>query len=298
MRIISLLPSATEILCGIGLADQIVGISHTCDYPREICDRPRVTRSSLSDSMSSAEIHRRVHERGASSLYSIDDERLKALSPDLILAQAQCSVCAVDERDILQCLESNHIQARTVSLSATQLADLPEDIRRIGEATGHESAAAAMIDRFDSRLERVRSSTRNRRRVRVSSLSWFDPLMAASHWIGDMVSIAGGEDRLGENAVQSRALNFQQIRAYAPQVLFLMPCAFSLERIEAEWRAIRQDVCWSNLPAVREGRVFALESDLYHRSGPRIADGVELMASLLHPEGFCNSEMSAARKVA
>jgi iron complex transport system substrate-binding protein len=285
MRIVSLLPSATETLCALGLADQIVGISHACDHPPDIVNRPHLTRSALREDLPSEEIHRRVHESaaGRARLYTLDADLLARLKPDLIVTQNQCSVCAVGKDDVAEAVEASRCAAQTVVLRATRFADVMEDISRLGSATGRDEAASALVARMRMRLEDVQRRTARVRRPRVFCLSWFNPLMAASHWMADLVGLAGGFDGLGAGDGASALLDLDRLRAYDPETIFLMPCDFGLDRTIKEWQDPAIQTLCSKLHAVKSGCVYAVKGSLFHRPGPRLVDGVELLASVLHP---------------
>jgi len=285
MRIISLLPSATEILCALGLADQIVGISHKCDYPNHITNRPRLTRSALREDLPSREIHRRVQvsAAGRTRLYELDSELLAKLRPDLIVTQGQCSVCAVGETDVEEAVRFSECQARVVVLRATRFGQVMDDVGRLGSATGREAAAAALIGRMRMRLSELRRRTAQARRPKVFCLSWFNPLMAASHWMTEIVELAGGIDGLGAGDGASTPLELARLVSYDPEAIFLMPCDFGLERTMREWQDQMMQAICRDLKAVRNGRVYAVKGSLFHRPGPRLIDGVELLASVLHP---------------
>lgn len=300
MRIVSLLPSATEILCALGLADDIVGISHKCDYPMPITDRPRLTRSSLPDDLPSEEIHHRVQEsaKGQTRLYELDCELLAKLRPDLIVTQEQCSVCAVGRRDVERAVILGGCTVRVVVLRAMRFAEVMDDIAALGSATGCQDAATALTGRMRMRLNGLRRRTAQAPRPRVFCLSWFNPLMAASHWMTEIVELAGGVDGLGMPGA-STPLALDRLRAYDPETIFLMPCDFGLDRAIREWQEPSLQAACRDLTAVRNGRVYAVKGSLFHRPGPRLIDGLELLASLLHPLRirFGYSE-DAARRVA
>jgi len=301
MRIASLVPSATEILRALGLAQQIVAISHDCDFPADILDRPRLTATKIGPDLSSYEIDSSVRESAFSghSLYRIDKEMLGRLRPDLIVTQEQCRVCAVDRDHTICTLEDMDLNTKLVSLSAIDFAGLYQDILSLGSATGRDDKAQKLVSELMARLELVVQRTAAASRPRVFCLGWFDPLMAAGSWISDMVRLAGGNDCLGCGGVTSSRIAFHQLLSESPQVIFLLPCSFSRERTVREWAAIRGSGPWHDLPAVHEGRVFALESSLFHRPGPRMAEGVALMASLLHPNRYSSpTQHEFARKVA
>jgi len=300
MRIISLLPSATEILCALGLADQIVGISHKCDYPNHITNRSRLTRSALREDLPSREIHRRVQvsAAGRTRLYELDSELLAKLRPDLIVTQGQCSVCAVGETDVEEAVRFSECQARVVVLRATRFGQVMDDVRRLGSATGREAAAAALIGRMRMRLSELRRRTAQARWPKVFCLSWFNPLMAASHWMTEIVELAGGMDGLGTPGA-SVPLDPDRLASYDPETIFLMPCDFGLERTVREWRDVTMQAICRHLNAIRNGRVYAVKGSLFHRPGPRLIEGVELLASVLHPLRVRHGQSEdAIRKVA
>ena len=285
MRIVSMVPSATEILCALGLAKDIVGISHDCDYPAEILNLPRLTGTTLGSDLSSYEIDQKVRASAASghSLYVIQTELFRSLHPDLVITQEQCSVCSVDRGRTLCALESMKLNANWVSLAATGFSGLYKDILDVGSATGRRSEAEKLVAELAARLQYVARQMASEYRPRVFCLSWFDPLMSAGTWITQMVELAGGDPRLGSEREASSPIEVDRLRAELPEIIFLLPCSFSQNRTAVEWTALRNLSPWRDFPAVREGRVFALESSLFHRPGPRLVDGVELMAALIHP---------------
>lgn len=300
MRIVSMVPSATEILCALGLAQDIVGISHDCDYPAEILNRPRLIGTTLGSDLSSYEIDQKVRSSAASghSLYVIRTDLFESLHPDLVVTQEQCSVCAVDRDRTVCALESMRLDTKWLSLAATGFSGLYKDVLAIGLATGHQPQAEKLVAKLATRLECVKERTASEYRPRVFCLSWFDPLMSAGRWISQMVELAGGDTRLGSAADASSRVVVDRLRKEAPEVIFLMPCSFSHSRTAREWTSVRDLSPWRDFPAVREGRVFALESSLFHRPGPRMVDGVELMAALNHPGGCSFGELDLWRKVA
>ncbi len=298
MRIVSLLPAATEIACALGLADNIMGISHDCDFPDEIRNRPRVTSTRVPAEETSEEIHRQVHDSAArgQGLYTIDLDRLATLAPDIVLTQRQCSVCAVGETDAAFALAKSGCRARLVTLEAKRFAEMPDDIRRLGRATGRMARAEALIEQLQARLQKVRCAISGAPRPRVFCLSWFNPLMAAGHWVTEMVELAGGEDGLGSRGDTSTRLDFAALEAFAPEVVLLLPCGFTPARARAEWEAVRDRPVWKKVPAVKVGKVFVVEGNLFHRPGPRLADGVELLVRLLHPDRWPVRQMELVQR--
>jgi iron complex transport system substrate-binding protein len=301
MRIVSMVPSATEVLCALGLAKDIVGISHDCDFPAEILNRPRLTGTTLAPDLSSYEIDGKVRASAASghSLYVIQSELLESLHPDLVITQEQCSVCGVDRDRTVCALENMRLDTKWLSLAATGFSGLYKDILEVGSATGRKPQAEELVAELAARLERMAKDTVSEYHPRVFCLSWFDPLMSAGNWITQTVKLAGGDPRLGSEREASSRIEADQLREESPEVIFLLPCSFPQGRSAAEWTGLRDVLPWRDFPAVREGRVFALESSLFHRPGPRLIDGAELMAALIHPGRFSlGAERDLWRKVA
>ena len=288
MRIVSMVPSATEILCALGLAKDIVGISHDCDYPAEILNRPRLMGTTLGSDLTSYEIDQRVRASAASghSLYVIQTELFESLHPDLVITQEQCNVCAVDRDRTVCALDSMKLDTKWLSLAGTGFSGLYKDILDVGLATGCRSQAEQLVAELAARLQRIAKQTVSEYHPRVFCLSWFDPLMSAGNWITQMVGLAGGNARLGSEKEASSRIAVDQLRKESPEIIFLLPCSFSQSRTANEWTGIRDFSPWRDFPAIREGRVFALESSLFHRPGPRLVDGVELMAALIHPRRY------------
>src|SRR5262249_50775667 len=206
-----------------------------------------------------------------------------ALHPDLIITQEQCRVCAVDRDRTICALGSIGLETEVVSLSANSFSELDNDILAVGAAAGYEQQAKALVANLEERVTRIAQLTSSLRRPRVFCLSWFDPLMAAGNWITQMVRTAGGDPRPGISGKASCRVDVRQIERERPEVLFLLPCSFSQKRTAEEWMRIRDASPWNDLPATRAGRVFTLESSLFHRPGPRLVDGLELLAALIHP---------------
>jgi iron complex transport system substrate-binding protein len=239
----------------------------------------------LGEDLPSADIHRGVQESaaGRARLYELDNELLARLRPDLIVTQDQCSVCAVGKGDVEEALDATRCYARVVVLRATRFGQVMDDICRLGSTTGREAAAAALVGRMRMRLNELRRRTARARRPKVFCLSWFNPLMAASHWMTEIVELAGGTDGLGAGDGASSLLEPIRLVSYDPETIFLMPCDFGLERTVREWQDQTIQAICRDLTAVRNGRVYAVKGSLFHRPGPRLLDGVELLASVLHP---------------
>lgn len=288
MRIASLLPSATEIVCALGLADCLVGVSHECDYPADVVAQlPRLTRSAVPPGLSSAEIDAAVSDllsRGA-SLYAVEEEQLAALGPDLLITQELCDVCAVSYDDVCRISQRLPSQPRVISLAPPDLPSIFADIKTIAAAAGVEKQGEELIEALQFRLNQVGERVQNRPRPRVFVLEWLDPPFAAGHWVPEMIALAGGLEVLGRAGQPSFRVTWAQVMNAAPEVILLAPCGYSQPQAESEWAALPKPDGWAQLPAARQGRVYALDANSYcSRPAPRVVDGVEKLAALLHPE--------------
>jgi len=284
MRIWSLLPSATEILFALGLGSQVTGVSHECDYPPEAKRRPRVTRSFVDASRPGGEIHRQVEERLARGLplYEVDWQRLHADPPDLIVTQGLCPVCAVSPSHLAGHLEG--VPAKVLSLTPTTLGQVLESILQVGEATGRKEEARALVCSLRRRLEEVKGAVAGAPRPRVLCLEWLDPPMVAGHWVPEMVRAAGGEPVLISPGHPSRRIWWQEVAEAGPEVVVLMPCGFDARRAAAEAASLEGHGRWLELPAFWSLQVYAVDANAYFsRPGPRVVEGVQLLARLLHP---------------
>jgi len=290
-QIVSFLPSATEIACALGLADQLVGITHECDYPVEIEGKPVVVRSALPiETMNQREIDVAVAERmrAGHSLYQVDEKLLQELAPDLILTQDLCQVCAPSGTEVSQALNLLPKKPRILWLTPNSLEQIFANVRELGEATGRAKEADELIANGRARLEKIAAVTGNlSHRPRVFCMEWLDPVYCSGHWVPQMVRLAGGEDTLAREGADSVRIPWDEVREWAPEVLIITPCGFNLENtIEQALKLFTYDG-WSNLPAVRKGRVYAVDANSYFaRPGPRVVDGTELLAHLIHPDVF------------
>jgi iron complex transport system substrate-binding protein len=300
MRIVSLLPGATELVCALGLERELVGVSHTCDYPDAARALPAVTRSRLGDeSWSSEEIDHRVSRalRDGQSLIELDRELLAKLRPDLIITQEICDVCAVGAGAVRAAAAAIGGAAQVLPLDARTLGDVLALALALGEATGARQAAEQLAEELRSRIERVRERVRlASSRPRVALLTWLDPAFGPGRWAPELIAAAGGTPGLGRAGEPSRRVPWDDVIAFAPEVIVAAPCGLSLERALAEARALLPHrTGWQALPAVRRGRVFLADGDaLFGRAGPRLVDGLELLAELLHPELFAGWSRAGA----
>ncbi|MBK8266880.1 MAG: cobalamin-binding protein [Planctomycetes bacterium] len=290
-RIASLLAGSTEILCGLGLRDRIVAISHECDFPPEITDRPRVTFSRIASDANSHAIDDQVKRMSASgeSLYGIDAETLIALHPDLIVTQSQCDVCAVRHADVVSLVQSSSALANAgiVAMNPSRLDDLFDDIGRIAGTAGLPDKGSAYIAALRSRLDDVVRKFETRPRPRVACIEWIEPLMIAANWMPDLIERAGGRCDLTKAGEHSRYSDWPDLTRSDPDVLIVSPCGFDLQLTLDEAKVLFRRVEWSTLSAVRSKRVFAVDGNAYfNRSGPRLVDSVELLSSLLHDDAI------------
>jgi len=286
-RIVSLLPSATEIVCGLGLRESLVAVSHECDHPADVAGLPVVTRAKIDVKRTSREIDTDIRAllRQGLGVYDIDTERLEQLAPDLIVTQDQCDVCAVSYDDVLAAVRKlTGTTVEIVSLRPSHLADVWDDIRRVGAAAGVSQRAHDLANHLGDRLVALGRRTRDLRRVRIACLEWLDPLMAAGNWIPELVELAGGTSDLAAAGRHSPLLDFETIVAFDPEVVCAMPCGFDLERTERELAALLREPRWRDLSAVSAGRCFAVDGNAYfNRPGPRLVESAEILAGLLHP---------------
>jgi iron complex transport system substrate-binding protein len=292
MRIVSLLPSTTEIAFALGLGDQVVAVTHECDYPPAARALPVITGSALDHGgAGSAEIDASVRAQlgDGLSIYTLDQELLDRLRPDLILTQALCEVCAVSFGAVEQAVAALGGGPQILSLEPTTLDGIFGTVLAVGNATGRREAAQALVADLRTRTEAVRArAAQVALRPRVACLEWFDPPFGPGHWLPELVEIAGGRAGLGVAGEPSRRISWGDMIAFAPEVIVLTPCGFDLDRTVSEAREILPHrMGWSALPAVRSGRVYAVDGNSYFsRPGPRIVDSLELLARLIHPDLF------------
>jgi iron complex transport system substrate-binding protein len=282
VRIVSLVPHATELLFALGLADQIIAVTHECDYPPQAIGLPRATRDILEPGLSSAEIDAAVRdrtERGL-SIYELDADLVRRLEPDLIVTQALCPVCAVSYEDVAALAATMRPPPRVIALDPHTLGETLGDIRTLAEATGRRDAGVALIARIAGRIDRVRLAVRGAERPRVAAIEWFDPIYVAGHWTPQLIELAGGEDVLGGPGEPSEPATWEVLAGAQPQVVVAMPCGYGAARaqVEATGHAAR-------LRATGADRVVAVDAASYFsRPGPRLVDGLELLAHILHPD--------------
>ena len=300
MRICSLVPAATEIVFALGLGDRVVGVTHECDWPPEATSRPAVTASLIeSDRLTSLEIDRAVSEAAGNGkpLYAIDEELWRELEADVVLVQELCDVCAVSRDEVDGLVSARPIDAEVIDVSPTTLGGVLATITALGVRLGAEGAADELTGGMRARLDRVRAALGDIDMIpRVFVCEWLDPPFSAGHWVPDMVGVAGGTDVASAPGEASRRLTWDDVAVHDPEFVVLAPCGFDLDRTITE---IDIDTLRGHLletAARREGKVFAVDANAYFsRPGPRLVDGVELLAHLLHPEAYSDPGLSWAR---
>jgi iron complex transport system substrate-binding protein len=284
MRIVSLLPAATDIVAELGLVGDLVGRTHECDWPMEALDGvPVVTRAGFDAAeLSSREISGAVAHQG-SSLYNLDADELARLEPDVVLTQDLCEVCAVSYRRVADVLRVMDAGPRVLSLEPDTLPGVLDCVRQVGEALGVADAAERAVRALEQRLALVGEAVAGLPRPRVAAIEWLDPLWPAGHWVPEQVTAAGGEPLLAMPGEHTEATTWERVRDADPEVVVLVPCGFAPDRTEAETELLTGLPGWDRLPAVRDGRVWVLDGPSYfNRPGPRVVRGTEILAWILH----------------
>lgn len=288
MRICSLLPSSTEIVYALDLGDELVAVTHECDFPPEAASKPQITESVIEhERLTSSQIDRHVSTNIGrhGSIYRLKEDLLEVLQPELILTQELCDVCAVSYREVQRAARVLEGSTRIVSLEPTTLGEVLETILLVGELTNSSEKARHVVTRLHERLDRVRSLVGTTRRPRVYAMEWLEPPFSGGHWVPEMVEIAGGRESLGKHGLKSERIAPESIVKSAPEVVVLMPCGFSLERTVEEFNRTSFFPGWDKLPAVQNRRVYAVNgSSYFNRPGPRLVGGVEILAEIFHPD--------------
>jgi iron complex transport system substrate-binding protein len=281
MRIASLVPSATEMLFALGLGDSVVGVTHECDFPPQAAELPQLTATVLPARLSAGEIDAAVKEvvGEGRALYTLDEERLAALEPELIVTQAVCEVCAVSYDDVVEVAGRLPGRPRVLQQDPSTLGEVLDDVTRLGEAVGIAQRAAAVRRGLEERLETVRWAVADVSKPRVLALEWLDPPFLGGHWIPEMIELAGGASVAGESGQKSAQIEWEGLRGLDPDVIVAMPCGWYLEDSRAQALAHRQ-----RLESLGAQRIHAVDAaSTFSRPGPRLVDGVELLGHLLHP---------------
>jgi iron complex transport system substrate-binding protein len=302
-RIISLLPSATEIVCALGLEDALVGVTHECDYPPTVVGKPVLTASRISHTtMSSREIDHAVRSQldGHGSIYNLDERLLHELKPDLIITQELCEVCAVSYKTVQRAARMFTADVQVVSLEPENISDIFANIKTVGELTGRETEADALVNDLTVRLDALAVLlTEVEERPRTLLLEWLEPPFAPGHWAPEQVAFAGGDASFGNAGGKSRTTTAEEIQTYAPEVIILAPCGYYKEEIIDALTRARLPRGWHELPAVRNGQVWAVDATSYFsRPGPRVVEGAEVLSRIIHPSVFGEPRETEAIRVA
>jgi iron complex transport system substrate-binding protein len=291
VRIVSLLPAATEIAAALGLMDQVVGVSHECDFPEEANARPRLTHCPVHNAdLASAEVdqwvRRALHDNG--TIYTIDEPLLRELRPDVILTQKLCDVCAVGYGTVARLAETLPGPPRVVNLEPTSLWDIFDDIRRVAEACGASERARGLIAELSERVEAVRlRADRISHRPRCFLMEWVDPTFCSGHWGPELVEIAGGQDSLGRKHEPSAQINWREVIDSRPEIMVLALCGYDIDRARRDYKVLRGFPGFDSLPAAQRGEIYLVDASAYFaRPGPRIVDSLEILAGILHPQEF------------
>jgi iron complex transport system substrate-binding protein len=291
-RIVSLLPSATEIVCALGFDDQLVGRSHECDFPPAVARLPALTSPKFNPEGSSAEIDRRVKKILADALavYRVDADKLRALKPDVIVTQSQCDVCAVSMRDVEDAVAEwiGGPPPKIVSLAPYALADVLEDMRRVAARLDAPACGDELVGQIRDRMGAIEARAQCAvSRPGVACIEWIDPLMAAGNWMPELVAMAGGVSLFGKAGQHSPRMEFEDLAAADPDVILITPCGFDMDRAAIDLPILTNRPEWGRIKAVRKGRVYQADGNQYfNRPGPRIVESLEILAELSHPELF------------
>jgi|SRR5579864_741493 len=284
MRIVSLLPSLTELVSALGYGSDLVGVTHECDYPAGVERLPHLTRSRIPTCSSSGAIDAQVSEHGG-SLYELNGPLLEELRPDLILTQTQCDVCAVNERAVRQVSAILPGQPHVESVNPASLAEVHAMFRRVGDLLGACARAAELVTAFERTAAEISRRRRGRHEPRVVLLEWLDPPFSSGHWNPELIALAGGREMIGHSGESSRRLRWDELIEADPEVIVLSPCGFSLERSEAELQELNFRPEWNRLAAVRNGRVSLADgSAFFSRPGPRLEVSLRIAAAAIDPE--------------
>jgi iron complex transport system substrate-binding protein len=282
VRIVSLVPSATEMLFALGLGDEVTAVTHECDFPPAARDRPRVTRDLIGPGLPPAEIDRAVREltEQGKAIYELDEDALRRMQPDLIVTQALCAVCAVSYDDVKAVAERLDSDPQVISLDPHTLGEVLGDVRTLASAADAKDAGVGLVQDAASRIDRVKLAVRAAPPVSVAALEWLDPIYTAGHWTPQLIEYAGGLDLLGMTGEHSERRSWEEVATAAPEVVVVMPCGYDAERSAEEAYEYADE-----LEALGARRVVAVDASAYYsRPGPRLVDGLELMAHILHPD--------------
>lgn len=290
-RIVSLLPAATEITAALGLMDHVVGVSHECDSPEEANKRPRVTHCPVHNAgLTSREVDEWVRRalRNNGTIYTIDEQLLRRLRPDLILTQKLCDVCAVGYGTVARLAETLPGPPEVVNLEPSSLSDIFDDIRRVAKACGVTERAHKLVAELSARVEALRErAARIPNRPRCFLMEWVDPVFCSGYWGPELVEIAGGHDPLGRRHQPSAGIKWEAVLDARPEIMVLTLCGYNVDLARRDYELLRKFPGFDSLPAAQNGRIYIVDAKAYFsRPGPRIVDSLEILAGILHPEQF------------
>lgn len=289
MKIASLLPSCTEIAYALGLGDNIMGISHECDFPEEVKSKPVLTKSKINPFGRSDQIDRDVLNivKKGLSVYDIYEDELKKLNPDIILTQDQCEVCAVSLKDVQEAINKYICNAKIISLKPETLNDIFNDIQTIGKSTNKETEAKGLIKNLKERTDYIREKTKLTKKPKVCVIEWIEPIMVAGNWVPEMIEIAGGINIMGEKGKHSKKISLDKILNYQPDKIIIAPCGFKVYQTMNDIDFLTEKPEWNQLNAVKNNEVYIVDGNAYlNRPSQRIVDTLEILASIIHPELF------------
>ncbi|MFT4881201.1 MAG: iron complex transport system substrate-binding protein [Natronomonas sp.] len=295
MRVVSLLPSATELVYALGV--EPVGVSHECDHPPAANGQPAVNRSRVDPTATSAEIDDQVQDAEESGgVYEIDRGTLAEVDPDLVISQGICDVCAVDEVRVREAVDDLGLDCEVLTTDPHSLGDVFADIERVGAAMDRETRATELVADLQARVDDVQERTAGLDRPRTAVLDWVDPVMVAGHWVPGMVESAGGAYGMADPGARSRPREWAALRAYDPEVLVAAPCGFEVDQTVRDLPALTEREGWADLTAVQEDRVYVIDGHHYvNRPGPRLVDTLEFLGWCLHPDAFDRPPVDAVR---
>jgi len=291
IKIISLLPAATEIICALGLERLLIGRSHECDYPESVKSLPVCSSAKFLPGIKSVEIDRQVKEilSDSLSIYSVDKELIKSLEPDFVITQAQCEVCAVSLKDVELAMEDLlEKDCKIISLEPHGLSDIYRDIQQLADQLGVEAAGAELLELSEERINIIRHKLKFIvEKPKLACIEWLSPMMIAGNWTPEIIEIAGGIPVLAEKGKHSGYINFENLQNENPDIIVLIPCGFSIQRTLMEINLMLELPGWKELKAVQENRIYIADGNQYfNRSGPRITDSIEIMAEIINPKQF------------
>jgi iron complex transport system substrate-binding protein len=302
MRIVSLLPSATEILFALGLGDQVIGVSHECDFPPAAKDKRVVIHSRIPQDATPSEIDRLVRAFSArgESVYSVDAEVLHSLAPDLIVTQDLCHVCAASPEDLAAVLANFAERPQVLCLNPLDLGDVWRDILWVAQETGRSREAEKLLGNIGQTLGIIEAQLQAMAQPepRVAFLEWLQPIYVGGHWVPEMIALAGGRDVFGQPRTPSFRVSLEQVVAAAPDILIVAPCGYSAQQARDEYHAMNFPAGWENIPAVRTGRIYTVDANSYFsRPGPRLITGLEILVKIISPQANVSPEAQQALSV-